>query len=446
MKHAPDCKIIVGDCLDSLRALPAESVHCVVTSPPYYGLRNYGIPDTKWPEMEFSPMAGLPPVTIAAQTCSLGLESDPWSFIGHMALIFREVHRVLRPDGTCWVNMGDSYSGNPNGSTGRSTLEGGISPHVEHRRTNALRKTRLPSGFKHKDLMGMPWRVAMALQADGWWLRQDIIWNKPNPMPESVHDRCCKAHEYIFLLTKSPRYFYDAEAVKEPVSGTANPRGSGVNAKIKAPDGWNTGPGSHGTIHPEGREKGKTRPKQNASFSQAVTETVSTRHKRSVWTITTEACKEAHFATFPTALVKPCILAGTSAGGCCSACGAPFYRMTEKGEPDREHQKACGGDINGEYHGKATKDYKAGLAEDPSEVKARILRGMRETKTVGWKPSCSCADSSPVPCTVVDIFGGSGTTGEVGLELGRSVILLEINPAYAEIARQRTNVTPGLPL
>lgn len=409
----PTCEIIIGDCIESLRKMPDESVQCVVTSPPYYGLRDYGVDG------------------------QIGLEETPAEFITKMVEVFEEVRRVLRMDGTLWMNMGDSYAGT-----------GDRKPNITDSGEMSFRaggKAMRPPGYKAKDLMGMPWRLAIALQDAGWWLRQDIIWDKPNPMPESVNDRCCKSHEYIFLLSKSARYFYDAEAVKEPVSGTANARGNGVNAKIKAPDGWDTGKGSHGTIHKRGRDKGKTRPKQNASFSSAVNELVSTRHKRSVWRVTTEPCKEAHFATFPQALVRPCILAGTSTAGCCEECEAPLVRTVEKGEVDSEHQKACGGDTNGEYKGKATKDYKAGRAEDPSEVKARILRGMRESKTTGWKPTCSC-NAGIKPCVAMDIFGGSGTTGKVAIELGRSAILLELNPEYAEIARIRTNTTPGLAL
>jgi DNA modification methylase len=432
----PSCKIIIGDCLDGLRAMPSDSVHCIVTSPPYYGLRDYQLPPTQWSD---------------GMVCCLGLEPTPQEFIRHIVEVFRELRRVLRRDGTCWMNMGDSYCGKPGGGQGAGGQMVGRAVAKARDAAAKLVERDRPEGLKPKDMMGMPWRLAFALQDDGWWLRQDIIWHKPNPMPESVHDRCCKSHEYIFLLTKSARYFYDAEAVKEPVSGTANARGS-----FKTPDGWDTssGDGAHGTIHRKGREKGVTPKsreagfgvKNNESFSSAVAELVGTRHKRSVWTITTEACKDAHFATFPTALVKPCILAGTSAAGCCSSCGAPFHRVIRKGKPNREHQKACGGDVNGEYNGKATKDYAAGRAEDPSEVKARILRGMVERETIGWAPNCKCQQDSPIPCTVVDPFGGSGTTGLVALELGRSSILLELNPDYAAIASNRTNITPGLAL
>lgn len=185
------------------------------------------------------------------------------------------------------------------------------------------------------------------------------------------------------------------------------------------------------------------RTKQNDSFSAGVAGLVSTRHKRSVWTIQTEACRDAHFATFPQALVRPCVLAGSSAGGG-SGCGTPLNRVIEKGGADLEHQRACGGDLHGEYQGKATKDFKSAKAEDASEVKARILRGMVERKTVRWERGCKCEGTTIVPCRVADIFGGSGTTGMVALELGRSAVLIEINPEYAEIARRRTNVTPGM--
>lgn len=406
-------EIITGDCVEVLRGMAAESVHCVVTSPPYFGLRDYGVEG------------------------QIGLESSPQLFVAKMVEVFREVRRVLRKDGTCWVNLGDGYNGTgarAANDRGNGTLSfRGDAPGMN------------VAGLKPKDLMGMPWRVAFALQEDGWWLRQDIIWSKPNPMPESVHDRCCKAHEYVFLLTKSARYFYDAEAVKEPVSGTANARGAGVNKKIKVPEGWATGEGTHGTIHPEGR--GGPRPKQNESFSAAVKGLVSTRHKRSVWEITTEACAEAHFATFPRALVRPCVLAGTSARGCCPKCGAPYSRIVEVGEVDLDHQRACGGDAQGEYHGKATKDFAGARAEDASAVKARILAGMRERVTTGWAAGCGCEAGEPVPCVVLDPFGGTGTTGVVARELARSAVLIELNPAYAEMASRRlSGVQPGLPL
>ena len=272
-------RVIEGDNAQRLATLPDGCVHTCVTSPPYWGLRDYGVDG------------------------QIGLEETPDEFVAKMVQVFREVRRVLRDDGTAWVNLGDSYAasgmgGNPNES--------------EHRKqaTNAgslIAGRKPPRGFKPKDLIGIPWRVAFALQADGWYLRQDIIWHKPNPMPESVTDRCTKAHEYLFLLSKGPRYFYDAAAIYEPVSGNAHSRGTGVNPKAAA-----TEMGQRG------------QPKQNGSFSAAVN-AVDTgkrgddggmaRNRRSVWTVATQPFPEAHFATFPEALVEPCVKAGSPLGG-----------------------------------------------------------------------------------------------------------------------------------
>jgi DNA modification methylase len=256
--------ILQGDCLSVLRTLSDQSVHCCVTSPPYFGLRDYGV-------------AG-----------QIGLEETPDEYVAKLVEVFREVRRVLRDDGTLWLNLGDSYAG------------------------YGFRE----QGIKPKDLIGIPWRVAFALQADGWYLRQDIIWHKPNPMPESVRDRCTKAHEYIFMLTKSKRYYYDNEAVAEPVADStvarvsqanlANQKGSDrvpgktngrMKAVVKKQDG-------HGRRHAGCNDR---------FFSQA--EAKPTRNRRSVWTVTTKPCREAHFATFPVDLIEPCILAGCPAGG-----------------------------------------------------------------------------------------------------------------------------------
>jgi DNA modification methylase len=302
--------------------LADKSIHCVVTSPPYWGLRDYGV-------------AG-----------QIGLERTPDGYIAVMLEVFRDVKRVLRDDGTLWLNMGDCYHSPDRGGyqPSRTVAEDSL------QRSNLAgdfpgAPNRLPQkGLKPKDLVGMPWRLAFALQADGWYLRSDIIWSKPNPMPESVTDRPTKAHEYIFLLSKSERYFYDADAIKENVTGEAHDRGNGVNPKCrwKTPDGWDTtsGNGGHGTILRSGREKGRvlgknettghrryegfnerwnqreaSRSKQNESFSAAVSGLVERRNKRTVWTVNPQPFPEAHFATFPEELIKPCILAGCPAGG-----------------------------------------------------------------------------------------------------------------------------------
>jgi len=285
--------ILQGDAREVLPTLPDESVQCVVTSPPYWGLRDYGVEG------------------------QLGLEDTPAAYVSQMVAVFREVRRVLTADGTLWMNLGDSYS-----STGGTGNQGkhGARCNRTHTQRNILGNTAESAGLKPKDLVGIPWRVAFALQADGWYLRQDIIWHKPNPMPESVTDRCTKAHEYLFLLTKSARYYYNAEAIKEPAVYGDHPRNgtdgynynvggqppqSGITAKRRKPAGWDTGKGSHGTIHREGRAKVVEYAEQNSATRNA------TRNKRSVWTIGTEAFAEAHFATFPKALVSPCILAGS---------------------------------------------------------------------------------------------------------------------------------------
>lgn len=401
------CTVYNADALEALRAMPDESVHCCVTSPPYWGLRDY---------------------KVAGQ---IGLEASFNEYIERIVAIFEEVRRVLRKDGTCWVNLGDSYNSRPctDGKSFRRDRSQTVAGRDSTRGSSKL-------GIKPKDLIGIPWRVAFALQAAGWYLRSDIIWHKPNPMPESCRDRPTKAHEYIFLLTKSESYFYDQEAIREKTMGTAHTRGNGVNPKARTPAGWNTV--RTGRKHTEiiGRYP---REKQNESFSGAINQIVTARNKRSVWRIPTKAFKGAHFATFPPGLVKPCVLAGTSAGGCCADCGAPRKRIIELGKPDIAHQRVCGGDLFGEYNGQAQKDYKAAKAQNASEVKARILAGMRERKTVGWKKTCKCETEAVVPPAVLDPFGGSGTVGEVAIALGRRAILIELNPAFIPLIAKRTS-------
>jgi DNA modification methylase len=341
--------ILQGDWIAQLRTLPDCSVNCCVTSPPYWNLRDYSV------------------------NGQLGLEKTPDEYCAKMVEGFREVRRVLREDGTLWMNLGDSYNTKP-GST-----------------------------LKPKDMCGIPWMAAFALRADGWYLRQDIIWHKPNPMPESITDRCTKAHEYIFLLSKSARYYYDFEAVQEPVTGKAHRRSAtptpagwgvgdeprtaielqrdGVHRKSKAPashHGSDFRNGKKAQVHPNVGQRDRVERvagvtpksavpgsgiKANESFHAACVDLVEIRNKRSVWTVASQPYPEAHFATYPPDLIKPCILAGCPVGG-----------------------------------------------------------------------------------TVLDPFGGSGTTGQVALELGRKAILIELNPEYVKLIERRTNVTPGLPL
>lgn len=253
-----------GDCLEILRTLPSESVHCCVTSPPYWGLRDYGVDG------------------------QLGLEKSPEEYMARMVDVFREVRRVLRDDGTLWLNVGDSYNANQ-GSGFDTNNDGG-----ERKRLAASPKLPNPFGLKPKNLVGIPWRLAFALQSDGWYLRQDIIWHKPNPMPESVRDRCTKAHEYVFLMSKAARYYWDAGAVKEKATCEGETRRFNT-AKKAARCVVGTPSGNE---HPD-----------------AEPWLVTGRNRRSVWTIATQPCKEAHFAVMPQKLVEPCILAGCPEGG-----------------------------------------------------------------------------------------------------------------------------------
>ena len=286
-------RLHVGDWIEQLRTLPDESVHCCVTSPPYWGLRDYGV----------------------AGQC--GLEASLAEFLAKLVAGFEEVRRVLRKDGTCWVNMGDCYVTKQNTGTGWNSQINGRGTQIEAGKASRhLHRTKASTGgLKQKDMVGQPWRLAFALQDAGWYLRRDIIWHKPNPMPETVHDRPATAHEYLFLLTKSHRYHYDADAVKERCTGRTHARGHGVNAKIRVPvAGWASGPGSHSAK--DHNQPGRPKPRQNASFSAAISgPVVDRRNRRSVWTIPCAPFKGAHFATYPEKLVEPCILAGCPRDG-----------------------------------------------------------------------------------------------------------------------------------
>lgn len=283
-----------GDTRECMRKMLEEgragTVQTIITSPPYWGLRDYGV-------------AG-----------QLGQEPTLQEFIANMVEVFDLCRELLADDGTLWVNMGDSYAS----KGGQGPMQG----EAFKGRARANDKICLSNrsagtnGLKNKDLVGQPWRLAFALQDDGWYLRQDIIWHKPNPMPESIRDRCTKSHEYLFLLAKSERYFYDFESMQEKVNGNAHARRS-----TKMPDGWDTGAGSHGSVHRNGRQKGERKlaasgsgTKNNSSMDDALAVMPETRNRRSVWTIPTESFSEAHFATFPQALVEPCILAGSRPG------------------------------------------------------------------------------------------------------------------------------------
>ena len=258
--------LINSDCLSGLKTLPDGCVNTCVTSPPYFGLRDYGVDG------------------------QIGLEPTPQDFVDALVSVFREVKRVLRDDGTLWLNLGDSYArtGGTDKKVSNSAVVGSTRNSIEQR---GDRTQKTPTGLKEKDLIGIPWRVAFALQADGWYLRQDIIWHKPNPMPESVTDRCTKSHEHIFLLSKSPKYYFDHEAIKED---SVTPITTKSKQAFKTPGG--KAAVNYGTNEDKWEPTGK-------------------RNKRDVWTVTTKPYKEAHFATFPPDLIRPCVLAGAPAGG-----------------------------------------------------------------------------------------------------------------------------------
>jgi len=280
--------VYFGHVLDILKTWDDGCVHCVVTSPPYWGLRDYGTDPQKWSD---------------GWVGELGLEPSPELFIQHIVEIFREVRRVLRDDGTLWFNMGDTYysSGGRN-KVGGPGSEDGFVGRAE--RPACGYRTGSPV-LKPKDLCMMPARCAIALQEDGWYLRQDIIWHKPNPMPESVDDRCTKSHEYIFLLAKSQKYFYDADAIKESASYNTHERLARIKDDHKSlPDDMKNG------MRPRKLAAQNSGIKNNDSFDAAMAVMPDYRNKRSVWSVCTEAYPEAHYATFPQELIKPCILAG----------------------------------------------------------------------------------------------------------------------------------------
>jgi DNA modification methylase len=359
--------------------LADKSVHMVLTSPPYYGLRDYGC-------------AG-----------QIGLEETPEQYTSTLVDVFREVRRVLRDDGVVWLNLGDSYSSSPSNQNGRSR-EGFHGGNTE-RWVSQGRRCRSDCGLAPKQLLGIPWRVAFALQDDGWYLRADCVWSKPNPMPESVRDRPTKSHEYVFLLTKSERYFYDAGAVQE-CSIYCGPPKPGKQAQTAY-----TGLRFHSDQLGIGGKDGF-------------------RNRRSVWTIATQPLKAAHFATMPPKLAVPCIKAGTSRKGCCPRCGAPWRRRVRKSRlatrpgTDSKVNDALKSIVNHVHHAAQVGN------RDP-------LRHTTDIRTVGWESTCTCLEPRPVPCVVLDPFGGAGTTPLVATALGRHGIALDLKPEYLALARRR---------
>lgn len=394
---------IQGHSLDLLRKLQPQSVHCVITSSPYWGLRSYDTKPQIWGgEPDCPHVYGFKAPTRCCPNCGAwlgehGQEPTLQMWLAHEVQLFREVRRVLRDDGTLWLNLGDTYATTPNGTAAAVARDRGHDDRTFRDKPHSTATKEIPA----KNRLMLPARLAIALQEDGWWLRDEVIHNKANPMSSSVQDRTCPAHEMVYLFAKQPDYYFDDIAIEEPCSPNTRPRRTDGRT-IKAVDG---GLGYDRRVD-----------------SLRYTYSSATRRKRSVWSLVSEPSGAAHFATFPTALVEPMILASTSARGVCHRCGAPHRRLRPPRRPP--------GQAPAQAHGQPAArplDLPEGL-RPPRPSMERFVQG------------CACVGSTPVPATVLDPFAGSGTVGVVATRLGRSSILLELNPLYLEIAKGRVAV------
>lgn len=502
-------KLLCGNVIDVLRTLPDGSVHCVVTSPPYWGLRDYKTEPVVWGAGDCE-HDWVTETVVRENRYGLGLRDSPastrggavkiaevgwqqierglcskcgawrgslggeplhdclaWArsedpcpicYVCHLRVVWRELWRVLRKDGTCFLVIGDSQS-----SGSRTSYD--HDPKLPERQGGRRSPTN-GMGLKPKDMACVPWRVALALQHDGWYLRRDIVWAKPNPMPESVTDRTTRSHECVLHLARSERYYYDREAVLEP-SVTQDPRRSYTSAGAWDLDG-----------RPESRrhggkprdqlpvcykgsafDRGKTaehqleRAQQGGRRALVIADDrkdlptdIHSRHRspipggqslqaeptmgrnlRDVWTIATVPFKGAHFAVFPPKLVEPCIKAGTSERGCCPQCGASWTRITERETRNLSNAAKAGTEIEGKGH--PTDQVREGhdIRNGPTPL----------VRSLGWRQSCQCSAHESIPCTVLDPFTGSGTVGAVALPLSRSFIGIDLNPDYIALARRR---------
>lgn len=360
-------EILLGDCRSTMAALPERRFHCCVTSPPYFGLRDYGVEG------------------------QIGMEPTPDDFVAAMVDVFRGVWRVLRDDGVAWLNLGDSYAGSGKGGKPDN------SPSVVGSTARMAANTREAGmdrcyGLKPKDLIGVPWRVALALQADGWYLRDAIIWHKPSPMPGSQRDRCTTAYETIFQLTKNARYFFDLDAIAEPTTCD----------RMRGP-----------AVHPCNDTNG------NGGLSRRPIEQTSA--PRNVWKMASQGFSGAHFATFPIALPTRCIKASTSEKGCCPDCGAPWERITGRTKMRRERPN--------ELTKRTGED---GTGNHCDNTVAGVL-----SKTLGWEPTCKCGCEGVEPCRVIDPFNGAGTSAIACRRLGVDYTGCELNPDYISMSYGR---------
>lgn len=444
-------RIIQGNALDVLAEIPAESVQCVVTSPPYWGLRVYageqgfvwgnGHCEHEWGEdlladtrdesfkgwgnavRDGQALPAAPHIKVSqGSVCTVcgcwrgayGLEPTVEMYVEHTVEILREIRRVLRPDGVVFWNIGDSYtSGNRQGHGTRT----GYKQETNRGTPKDAWRPPMSGTLKEKDLCLVPARVALAAQADGWWVRSDIIWAKQNFMPESVTDRPTKSHEYIFMLTKSARYYYDAEAVREPMEEYERQRrlrekqqGLDTVFRIRA-DGQT---GQH--------EAGTTGVVRTAQARQDLAVS-GRRNARTVWEFPTQPCPDAHFAVFPEGLPERCIQAATSEKGNCSACGLPWERVM-----DRRQVADPASHKGSTFH--------QGKTAGHQQHRAETAERWETLGTIGWKPQCSCG-ADPEPALVLDPFSGSGTTLWVAKRLGRHAIGIDTAGEYCGLALDR---------
>ncbi len=408
----PTATLLYGqDVRTTLRELPEASVHMVCTSPPYWGLRDYG------------------------RDGQIGLEQTPEEFVTSLVEVFKEVKRVLRPDGTLWVNLGDSYWGGKGKSSFGMVQEAGDRGVISKPHQNAVGgqgKTRPQDGkhdtIKPKDLVGIPWMTAFALRTDGWFLRQDIVWAKDNPMPESVEDRCTRAHEFLFMFAHPAsrgRYYYDKRAILEPFADERN-GDSGVKTSRVMSERLTIG----------------------GQASEPIgSPSTPGKNKRSVWTVNPKPYSGAHFAVWPPALVQPMIRAGTSEYGVCKDCGAPWARVLAS--QDQGNAFGAGGGAKAEQS----------EAERLAGGVGRMDGGRRAVAgstfnnnpnlrppppaTLGWEPTCMCSARAVTRATVLDPFSGSATTGMVATQEGRSYVGIDLNEDYLELAKARVQDLPA---
>ena len=431
--------IRLGDVREKLREIPNESVHTIVTSPPYWGLRSYGTDPQvwggsldclhEWGESLLRAKSQETPPTWTSHYClhcgawegSLGLEPSPELYVDNIAAVFREVRRVLRPDGTLWLNLGDTYWGAKGRSAAAWTHENPRAASLEEPYRSPFDSLTRPQDgqhpkFKGKDLVGIPWRVAFALRADGWWLRADIVHRKSNPMPESVRDRPSRSHEFMFLLSKSARYFYDSDAVRRPPSEEAIARYLRHHSPEEAP------------ARDADKQRGHPRRQTGLDSQSKEGQQILGANLRSVWTIASRPFPGAHMATFPETLIEPCIKASTSEKGVCADCGAPWKRVVNRRAVPHESSRRYGSH-NGQRIGQVrdAKRQRGNRADNP----------FLDVLSNDWEPQCRCGNTEVAPAVVLDPFVGSGTAGVAAVRLGRSFIGIDLNPKYTNMAQER---------